>query len=173
MWISARTATTVLAVVSVLAVVGIAVPFLPPPHLTALPEERAAAKLGDAAAVLNAPERVRVQRMGPVAVFGEGVKGGARWGGQVGSGPAKEPAAETVKRLLVLLRDPRTIPDARAADAAPTLVVRLLRDDRRADVMIDPAHDRVALALDGAPIGTFATAALHKEFAALAQSLLP
>lgn len=193
MWISARTATTLAAAALLLVMVAVAAPLIPRPNLPSLPEERptpaattktappvvadkseaskpSADKFGEATAVLAAPERVRAQRMetGVPALLGA-----ARWAARVGTGPAATPSDESVKRLLTLLRDARTVADPRAAKAEPAWVVRLVRDERKVDVMVDPAHDRLVVSLDGKVVGTFGAAALHREFSGLGEVLFP
>lgn len=172
MWISARTATTLATSALVLVLVAMAAPLMPKPHLPTLPEERSAArhgsKFGAATAILEAPERIRVQRMEADV---NAAQGGACLNGRAGTGPARTPSDESVNRLLALLRDARTVADPRAAAATPTWVVRFVRDGRKVDVMVDPKSDRLALALDGQTVGTFTTPALHREFASLGDAL--
>ncbi|RYG21102.1 hypothetical protein EON82_19375 [bacterium] len=179
MWISARTATTLAAAALLLVMVAVAAPLLPRPHLPSLPEERALAKtvasgdkFGAATAVLQAPERVRAQRMSKCDPA-TAAEGGARLvaTGRYGNGPAVEPSQDTVKRLLALLKDARTVADPRAAEAEATWVVRLVRGDKKVDVMVDPANDRAVLTVNGEPVGSYGIAALHHEFTLLGNSL--
>lgn len=176
MWISARTATTLAAAALLLVLAALAAPFLPRPKLPSLPRERAikpptsSEKFGEAARVLASPERSRGQRMAP------GVPAppeAARWADRVGNGRAVEPSAETVKRLVALLNDARTIADPRASKAEPAWVVRLVRGDHKVDVMVDGATDRLVVALDGRAVGTYAAPALHREFKGLEGVLFP
>lgn len=174
MWISARTAVTLASAALLLVVAAVAAPLVPRPNLPSLPEERIAkagdAKFGAATAALEAPERVRAQRMTATSVV---PKGAAHWAGAVGTGPARVPDAETVTRLRVLLKDARTVADPRAEAATPEWVVRLVRDDHRVDVMVDPSHGQLVIVQDGQKIGTFSTSGLRREFEALGSALLP
>ena len=177
MWISARTAVTLATAALVLVMFAMAAPFIPAPHLPSLPEERTAVghgvkaeKFGAASAALSAPERVRAQRM---TESGSVPEGAARLGGRIGNGPAAEPSSEAISRLVALLRDARTVANPRASDAEPTWVVRFVRDGHKVDVMVDPASDRLVVALDGAPVGAYRTVALHREIAALGTHLFP
>ena len=181
MWISARTATTLAAAALLLVMVAVAAPLIPRPHLPSLPEERQAAKapvtgdkFGLATEVLQAPERFRAQRMSKCDPA-TAAEGGARLvaTGRYGSGPAIEPTADTVKRLVALLKDSRTVADAQAASAEATWVVRLASGTRKVDVMVDPANDRVVLALNGEPVGSYGIAGLHREFNDLGNELFP
>ena len=173
MWISARTAVTLAAAALLLVMVAVAAPLMPRPNLPSLPEERAAragdSKFGAATAALEAPERARAQRMAPASTVPPGA---AHWAGSVGTGAAKVPSAEVLARLRVLLKDARTVADPRAETASPEWVVRLVRDDHRVDVMVDPAHDRLVVARDGERIGVYATTGLRREYGALGDALL-
>ena len=91
----------------------------------------------------------------------------------MGTGRAVEPSEEAVIRLLALLRDARTVADPRATTADPAWVVRLVRGDRKVDVMADPKADRLVVSIDGVPVGGYGTVALHKEFAELGDGLFP
>ena len=172
MWISARTATTLALAALVLVMAAVASPLLPRPKLPSLPEERVVTrgdKFGSATLAIDSPERVRSQRMEP----GETVpKGAAHWAGFVGAGPAGTPDAETVSRLRSLMKDARTVADARARAAKPTWVVRFVRDDRRVDVMFDAKADRLVVVQDGEPVGAFAVSGLRREYADLGDALL-
>jgi hypothetical protein len=92
--------------------------------------------------------------------------------GRYGSGPAVEPSEDVVKRLLALLKDSRTVVDPRAASAEATWVVRLVRDDKKVDVMVDPVNDRLVLAVNREPISSYGIAGLHREFVALGDDVL-
>ena len=175
MWISARTALTLASAALLLVVVAVGAPLMPRPHLPPLPRERAlpraprtVAKFGAATTALDAPERVRSQRMEPLATVPAGA---AQWDGRVGTGPAGVPSAETVARLRALLDDPRTVADPGAERVAPAWVVRFVRDDHRVDVMADPSTDRLVVVRDGRPVGRFAVAGLHRELAELGAAL--
>ena len=175
MWISARTALTLAAAALLLVVVAVAAPLMPRSHLPPLPGERPAArraraveKFGAATAALDAPERVREQRMAPERAAAVGA---AQWAGRVGTGPATVPSAAAVARVRALLNDPRTVADPRAERAEPAWVVRFVRDEHRVDVMVDPAHDRLVVVRDGQPLGGFAVAGLHREFADLDRTI--
>ena len=170
MWISARTALTLAAAALLLVVVAVAAPLMPRPHLPPLPAHRAhvASKFGEATAALDAPERVRSQRMETLA---SAPAGGAHWAGRVGVGAAATPPEETITRLRTLLKDARTVADPRAERAAPAWVVRFVRDAHRVDVMVDLASDRLVVVRDGALVGAYAIAGLHREFADLASGL--
>lgn len=179
MWISARTATTLAAAALLLVMAAVAAPLIPRAHLPSLPEEQTlkqttASKYGAATAILETPERVRAQRMSacdPAA----SPQGGAQLkaAGRYGTGPALEPKADTVQRLTALLKDPRIVPDPRAATADVSYVVRLVRGTQKVDVMVDPTHDRLVVAVDQVPIGSYAFAGLHKEFSDLGEALFP
>ncbi len=174
MWISAKTAMILLAALLALAVLAVASPLLPRPRLPLLPAERvaqtAADKLGPALAILDAPERARAQRM---LVGAPILEGSARCGERTGTGPAAVPGDETLRRLAVLLKDARTASDPRAAKAEPTYVVRFVRGADKLDVMVDPDHDRLVLAMGGKVLGTFSAASLHREYANLGETLFP
>lgn len=169
MWISARTATTLAAAALLLVMVAVAAPLLPRPRLPSLPEERVA-KFGAAQAALEAPERVRAQRM---AAEAPAPKGAAQWADRVGVGTAESPSPETVRRLASLLRDGRTVAGVVPTDVRPSWVVRFVRDDHRVDVMVDAGHDRLVVVRDGTPVGGYAVSSLHREFAALGGTLFP
>lgn len=179
MWISARTATTLAAAALLLVVAAVAAPLIPRPHLPSLPEEKTAVpdksdKFAGASAILDAPDRVRAQRM-TACDPRTAAKGGAMLeaAGRYGSGPAVTPGADSVKRLVALLKDSRVATDPRAADAPVSYVVRLVRGEQKVDVMVDPAGDRLVVALDRRPVGAYTIAGLHKEFADLGAALLP
>ena len=172
MWISAKSAAILAVAAVVLVVIALGAPYVPRPRLPALPLERRlpADKLGLALPILEAPERARAQRM---LVGAPVLQGSARWAARVGTGPAATPDKEALRRLVALLKDARTVSDPRAERAEPAWVVRFARGAQRVDVMVDPAHDRLVLALDGKPVGTFAIAALHRDYSALGQTLFP
>ena len=172
MWISARTASTLAVAALLLVVAAVAAPLLPRPNLPRLPEERGVRRAGglaEALSAIDAPERVRWQRMSPRGVAPEGA---ARWAGFVGVGPAGTPDPDAVARLRTLLKDARTVADPRAKAARPDWVVRFVRDGHRVDVMLDARADRLIVARDGAAVETFAVAGLHREFAALGGSFV-
>ncbi len=176
MWISARTATTLAAAALLLVMAAVAAPLIPRAHLPSLPEEKPAvtSKFGAATAILEAPERVRAQRMSACDPA-TSPKGGAQLtaAGRYGSGPAVEPKPDIVQRLAALLQDPHIVADPRAATADVSYVVRLVRGTQKVDVMVDPTHDRLVVALDQTPVGAYTFAGLHKEFSDLGDALFP
>jgi hypothetical protein len=174
MWISARTATTLAAAALLLVMAAVAAPLIPRAHLPNLPEEQTpvtTGKYGAATPVLESPDRVRAQKMaeGPPTEGGAQLKAANR----CGTGPAVEPKPDAVQRLTALLKNPHIVADPRAATAEVSYVVRLVRGDQKVDVMVDPLHDRLVVALDRQPVGSYSFAGLHKEFTDLSLALFP
>lgn len=181
MWISARTAITLAAAAFLLVMFAVAAPLIPRPQLPSLPAERSSApavatgKFGAATAILEKPLRVRAQQMKTKAEAGAVAQGGAvlETTGRYGTGAAVVPSADSVKRLVALLKNDRTVSDPRASQAEATWVVRLATDEHKVDVMVDSKNDRLVVALDGRPVGSYGTVGLHREFSDLGSMILP
>lgn len=129
-------------------------------------------KFGSATEVLQAPERYRAQRMSKCDPSTAAV-GGAQLvaTGRYGSGKAVEPSSDVIRRLVTLLKDSRVVSDPRASAAEATWVVRLVRGEKKVDVMVDPVNDRAVVAVDREVVGSYGIAALHREFSDLGDVL--